>query len=77
MSRRKQQLTEVYDAVDEAGNTHRIHVFTEFIDASALSGPPQWIEGLKAHKMDNGSAVNVEPDGTLIDVQTGRKMRRR
>lgn len=76
MGRQKIEKTGSFQAADESGQAHTIHVFTQFTEYAPLSGAPQWIAGLKSHKMSNGNHVNVNDDGTLEDVHTSRKMRR-
>lgn len=77
MGRQQVRRTGQFEAVDDDGNTHVITVYTTFIEATQLSGPPEWIPGTKSHKMTNGNHVNVNDDGTLEDVHTGRVMRRK
>ena len=65
-----------YDAVDDKGQRHRINVYVEVMHVSTLSGPTQRVEGLQTHKMaSNGGHVNVNDDGTVEEVSTGRLMR--
>ena len=65
--------TERYTAIDEDGVEHLIDVYTDMIEVPSL---PQRVPGLNSHKMSaTGCPVNVESDGTLVNVATGRKMR--
>lgn len=75
MARPKIEQTGSYQAIDEDGQQHTIYVFTRFTEVSPLSGPARWIPGTQSHKMRNGNHVNVNDDGTLEDVHTGRIMR--
>ncbi len=76
MARRKVEQTGTFQAVDDAGAFHTIAIHTTFTEFAPLSGAPQWIPGSKSHKMANGNHVNINDDGTLEDVHTGRTMRR-
>lgn len=78
MSTRKiQQKTETYRAIDGAGKEHLIDVYTDMIESTSLDGTTERVAGLRSHKMaTNGNHVNVDGDGTLEEVATGRKMRR-
>jgi hypothetical protein len=77
MARTKVEKTEAYTAVDDQGTAHTIDVWTTFVAADLLSGETQWLAGTKAHKMrDGGGHINVEADGSLVEVSTGRRMRR-
>lgn len=76
MARQKVEQTGSYLAIDEDGDKHTIYVFTTFIEVTQLSGPANWIPGLKSHKMQNGNHVNVHDDGSLEDVHTGRRMKK-
>jgi hypothetical protein len=76
MARTKVEKTGTFQAIDSAGTTHTVSIYTTFSEVTFLSEPPQWIEGLKAYKMSNGNHVNANDDGTLEEVRTGRIMRR-
>lgn len=76
MSRTKVEKTGTYAAVDERGNTYSIDIWTTFTEYKQLHGSAQWISGAKAHQMRNGNHINVNNDGTLVDVHTGLVMRR-
>jgi len=66
--------TERYTAVDEDGVEHLIDVYTDMIEVPSVGAVP----GLNSHKMSaTGCPVNVESDGTLVNVSTGRKMYRK
>jgi hypothetical protein len=67
MSRTKVERTESYVAVD---------VWTTFTEYKPVNGFAQWVPGAKTHKMQNGNHVNVNNDGSLVDVHTGLVMRR-
>lgn len=76
MGRKKVEQTDSYIAADEEGNTHTVIVFTEFIEITPLNGQAQWLPGITSHKTQNGNHVNVNNDGSLLNVQTGKVMRR-
>lgn len=76
MSRTKLEKTGTYAAVDESGNIYDIDIWTTFTEYTPVNGSAQWISGAKSHKVKNGNDVNVNNDGTIIDVQTGLVMRR-
>lgn len=77
MSSKKIERTETYVAVDEDGNECNIDIYTTFNSYTPINGPEQWVAGEKTHKMqESGNHVNMSPDGTLVEFDTGRKMRR-
>jgi hypothetical protein len=76
MARTKVERTGQFEAIDDSGASHTITVFTTFIEHAPLSGTAEWIKGLKSHKLNNGSHVNVKEDGTYEAVQTGQILRR-
>ena len=68
---------ERYYAVDDAGVRHSIDVYADMQSGTNLDNSTWQAEGLKSHKMTaNGGHVNVNPDGTLEEVATGRKLTR-
>lgn len=76
MNRTKVEKTESYVAVDESGSAYDIDIWTTFTEHNPVNGSAQWVSGAKSHKLANGNHVNVNNDGTLVDVQTGLVMRR-
>lgn len=76
MSRTRVEKTESYVAVDESGNAYNIDIWTTFTEHNPVHGSAQWASGAKSHRLKNGNHVNVNNDGTLVDVQTGLVMRR-
>ena len=77
MTKPATERTERYTAVDEDGVEHLIDVYTDMIEMRPFGAAPQRVPGLNSHKMSaTGCPVNVESDGTLVNVATGRKMRR-
>ena len=76
MSRTKIEKTDTYIAEDERGRRHHINIFTTFTEFTPMTGAARWVPGAKAHKMANGNHVNLNPNSTLIEFETGRKMRR-
>lgn len=76
MSRKTIEHVDTYEAVDDTGSRHTVLVFQEVIEATFLDGRTQRTPGLKSHKMRNGNHVNVNADGTLFEVETGRTLRR-
>jgi hypothetical protein len=68
--------TERYTAIDEEGVEHLIDVYTDMIEVPSFGA--RRVPGLNSHKMSaTGCPVNVESDGTLVVVSTGRKLRRK
>jgi hypothetical protein len=78
MSTRKSIVRKgAYKAKDEQGQEHLIHVYVDILETTFLDGSRDRSEGLESHKMAaNGNHVNVNDDGTLEEVRTGRVMRR-
>lgn len=75
MANHKVERTGSYLAVDESGGSHTISIYTTFTEYKPISGPVQWLPGTKSHKMPNGNHVNVNTDGSLEEVATGRAMK--
>ena len=65
-----------FEAIDESGKRHRIRIFQQFLHVTPLSGVTESVAGVKAYKMPNGNHVNVNDDGTLLEVATGRTLRK-
>lgn len=77
MSRKKIEKTSSFMAVDGDGKRHAISVFTTFTEFRPVAEPAQWLPGTQAYKMDsNGNHVNLNDDGSLTEVATGKALRR-
>ena len=77
MDKRTRELIEQFQAVDDTGAVHTIRVFADVHHITMLDGSQQRVEGMKSYALANGNHVNLEDDGTLVNVHTGRRMRRR
>ena len=78
MTKPATEHTERYTAVDEDGVEHLIDVDTDMLEMRPFGEALQHVPGLSSHKMNStGCPVNVETDGTLVNVATGRRMRRK
>jgi len=56
------RLTATFDAVDDAGQTHTICVFTDFIKVDTFQGSSE-VEGLKEMRTSAGDAINFVKKG--------------
>lgn len=63
--------TGTFRAIDDAGKEYVIHIMTEFIDTSTLSGNSE-TEGVKNFVLDDGRNVNRVEQGRYEVVQTGQ-----
>jgi hypothetical protein len=72
----REELVETYEAVDESGRRHTIRVYARWLRTDSLDGPEETETGVKSYRMASGDAVNLNSDGTLEEVGTGRRMRR-
>jgi len=70
------ELTETYQALDDAGGVHTIQVFAEVLSIDKPDGTAERTFGAKTHMTAEGHAVTLHDDGTLEDSQAGVKMRR-
>lgn len=75
---RRTQKTGEYQAKDAQGMVHTIEVYTEFLGIDLLiNDGREWVSGMESHRMKaTGNHVNVNDDGTLTEVRTGRAMTR-
>lgn len=72
----KVEITDSYFAVNSEGEQFQIDVHTKFTTFHPVDGKIKWTAGSKEHKLQNGNHVNVHPDGTLEDFDTGMKLRK-
>lgn len=70
------ELTETYQALDDAGGVHIIQVFAEVLSIDRPDGTTERTFGPKTHTTADGHALTVHEDGTLEDLQAGVTMRR-
>ena len=76
MQRSTKELTETYQALDDAGTVYTIQVFTEIVHKLKPDGSKERIEGAKTHQTVDGHPVQVYEDGSLRDMHDGITMRR-
>jgi hypothetical protein len=69
---------ERYEAVDldDQNKKYTINVYMHFKVSSLLNGTTQKIYLSEVHTISNGNHVNLQADGTLLDIITQRRMRR-
>ena len=72
------ETKETYTAIDDNGQPHEIELELTIEEEPHLSGKGiDRTELAYTHKMAaNGNHINVLPDGTLVELATGRTMRR-
>lgn len=76
VSNKKEVKTDEYQAVDEKGVAHTIHVYTTFVEARPISGEAQWLPGSKRHVTQNGQHINVLDNGSLENIVTSKILKR-
>lgn len=76
MQRSTQELTETYQALDDAGTVYTIQVFTEKVHKLKPDGSKERIEGAKTHQTVDGHPILVHEDGVLEATHDGITMRR-
>jgi hypothetical protein len=70
------ELTETYQALDDAGGVHTIEVYAEVLSVDKPDGTTERSFGTKTHRTGNGHSLKLHDDGTLEDMQDGVTMRR-
>jgi len=72
------ETKEIYTAIDDNGKPHEIEIEVTIEEEPHLDGKGMdRTEIACTHKMAaNGNHINVMPDGTLVELATGRMMRR-
>ncbi|HEX3356391.1 MAG TPA: hypothetical protein VHS31_05355 [Tepidisphaeraceae bacterium] len=63
-----------FNATDDQGHSHKLHVFVDIIDASTRDDPHAEEEGLKSIRTGDGSAVNYLEKGKYQIVSTGQML---
>jgi hypothetical protein len=64
-----------FNAIDDDGETHALHVYGSMIDVSDFDNPNAEIEGLKQIQTDDGKHVNRLEQGRYQIVATGQTLR--
>jgi hypothetical protein len=71
----RREVVETYQARgDDDGRPYTITVYAEVIYTETMDGTKHRNIGLKSHKIGDGGRVNVQHDGALFEVATGRVM---
>lgn len=60
-----------FDAFDDQGNRHVLHVFVDIIDSGVMGDPDAELEGLWSIITDDGESVNRLNKGEYLVVATG------
>ena len=47
-----------FKAKADDGTVYTVVLIQQYIDASSMSNPNQWIEGMRRMELDDGTAVN-------------------
>lgn len=74
MARRRNELVERIPTRGEDGRTVLVEIWQEFVESSAMGRDPEWLPGLKAAILADGTKVNYRGDGSYQVVQTGEKL---
>ena len=70
------QVTETFQALDDAGTVHSIKVYAEASVLEKPDGSTEQTFGSKSFKTADGHPVTLHEDGTFEDTRTGVIMRR-
>ena len=70
------ELTESYQALDDDGNVHTVHVYAEVISIEKPDGSTEQTFGAKTLTTGDNHPVAQHDDGTLEDLQDRIRMRR-
>ena len=65
-----------FNVVDDTGREDTVHVYTLYQEMIDLDGPSGRTEVGKEYTLSNGNDVSVGADGQLVELVTGRKLRR-
>lgn len=64
-------------AKGQSGESVRVNEYTTEVDVrTLLDDGPKWQASMAAYKLDDGSHVNANDDGTFTVVRTGEVLRR-
>jgi len=61
-----------FDAIDEQGRRHRLHVYVDVLDVGTFGDPDATIDGLRSIETDDGDPVNSLGEGRYEIVTTGQ-----
>jgi hypothetical protein len=61
---RKRKRTGSFQAVDQLGRSHTVHIDTEYLDA----GDGEWVEGIKYLSLSDGTSLNRTAQGEYQTV---------
>lgn len=74
--RRKRELSERFQAVDQDGVEDTIEVYTTFTEPlDAVDGSP-WVAGAREFRTLAGDHLNLRPDGTFVTLNRNRVLQR-
>ena len=66
-----------FSVVDENSSKEVVYVYTLFEETIHLDGKTRDRTQIgKEYRLANGNDINVSPDGLIVEVVTGRKLRR-
>ena len=68
---KRRELKTTFTAEDARGNTHRVRVYVDILNAAAMGNSHAESEGLPALKTEGGEAVNRIEKGKYEIVQPG------
>jgi hypothetical protein len=77
MTRKQVRQTGQLFAEDENGKRYKIIEYTTFLNDGSFQKPNEWVPGLKAYKLENGTRVNklsdtefeTWPSGSIIKLR--------
>jgi len=65
-----------FNVVDDTGREDTVHVYTLYAEMIDVDGASGRTEVGKEYTLSNGNDVSVGADGQLVEIVTGRKLRR-
>jgi hypothetical protein len=68
-------LIQTFEASDDQGTTHTLHVYQEHVPAGTRANPNATVSGMKRIVTANGLSVNRRGKGEYEIVQTGQILR--
>lgn len=71
----REEVIEVIQCTDDAGNTYFVSLIQEYVDTSTLAGRRE-TPGMRRLELPDGSKVNARGENTFQIVRNGQTIRR-
>lgn len=76
MPRRKRELTDSFQAVDQDGVEETLEVYTTFTEGLDTIGGGAWVAGARESRTLGGEHLNLRSDGAFVTLNRKRVLRR-